>query len=880
MIGERERRDVTRRRLLRGTAAAGALLSGASLPAAAESGDADRPVVAPATPTVAATDRLADRRYVATGTRAYVVGTEAGRFPAMGWHINGEMGGVWSPPLKLLDGIWFGVDGEWFGEATRFESRHGHVSMDLPGREGLSVRRVDFVPDGRRAALFGLRFAAGDAERSFTLAVEARSELMSAYPWGTTTPSQEAFNLADDAAFEEGRLRFRETGTPPVEHADHHDWAATVGATLDPVDGATGEGFWGPQAPVDVCPPDESDEQKPARCDDSAFGEGRGGRLVYEVTVPAGETRTVWVGVAGSESGPDAAREELDAALSDPETALARKVERRGELADNTTVDLPGNRLLERSVEWSKQNLADSVQVATDLNVRYTNEGEEFPPPTGSIDRVRFLGAGFPDYPWLFGTDGEYATFAAVAAGQFGPVKDHLRALKEASEIVNEGSGKLVHEVITTGAVYYGAESDPGNTDETAKFPTAVATIWRWTGDDAFRDELYAFARKGMRYVTEELDTDGDCWPEGQGNVERPGMGEEKLDVAVYTIRGLFDLADMARSKGDAETAEWATDRARRLLGRFVETWWIPEIPQHAGSIDAPENGTNDNERIYQRHWIGATPMSAEYVTEDGIVPGIAESAHGDDALDLRETDCYSGVGDDRDADQRRNEGLYHTGAPGCDEGSFEGTKDSAERSIFTLNSAIMAVAEGNYGRLGPNQQRRYADANAKLQLPNPDEQPGAMPEIAPSPNYGRSIDKPFTERAMVLQAWGTYGTLWPVVRQQLGVRPDAGRDRLTVVPQVPEGERRVSGENVRVGDGSVAVAAGSVGNAFLTRVDADADLDSLAVGHVLPDDADVAVAFLDGERVDPTVRETNRGREAVVETAGAGARTFLVIAR
>ena len=31
-------------------------------------------------------------------------------------------------------------------------------------------------------------------------------------------------------------------------------------------------------------------------------------------------------------------------------------------------------------------------------------------------------------------------------------------------------------------------------------------------------------------------------------------MGDEKLDNSVYLIRGLFDLADMARSKGDGAT--------------------------------------------------------------------------------------------------------------------------------------------------------------------------------------------------------------------------------------------------------------------------------------------------------------------------------------
>ena len=57
--------------------------------------------------------RLADRRFVAIGDRAYEVGAEDARYPATGWHIRGEMGGFWSPPIKLLDGLWFAVDGQW-----------------------------------------------------------------------------------------------------------------------------------------------------------------------------------------------------------------------------------------------------------------------------------------------------------------------------------------------------------------------------------------------------------------------------------------------------------------------------------------------------------------------------------------------------------------------------------------------------------------------------------------------------------------------------------------------------------------------------------------------------------------------------------------------
>jgi len=54
--------------------------------------------------------RLADRRSVVTGDHFYEVGAADARYPATGWHIRGELGGFWTPPIKLLDGLWFAVD--------------------------------------------------------------------------------------------------------------------------------------------------------------------------------------------------------------------------------------------------------------------------------------------------------------------------------------------------------------------------------------------------------------------------------------------------------------------------------------------------------------------------------------------------------------------------------------------------------------------------------------------------------------------------------------------------------------------------------------------------------------------------------------------------
>jgi hypothetical protein len=812
------------------------------------------------------TTRLADRRSLVTGDRFIAMGDETGRYPASGWHVRGEMAGFWTPPVKLLDGMWFAVDDAWLGAdiaTTRYTSGWGYQRFGYQSRGGVRVDRVDFVPDGKRAAVIGLVLSA-DSTRTVRLAMDAHSELMPAYPWGWTAPGAADVNLPDTGAFRDGTLEFRESGTSPGLGA--HDYAAVVGSSLRPSGHALGPAHRGPQDPAVVCP---ADGTTPFRCDDSATGHGTGGRLDYQVPLRRGEATTVWFTVAGSDRGVGEARAEYASASRDPARALKSKVDSRRDLARRTVVNLPGDRLLQRSIEWSKQNLADSVQEARELALRDVDEGRAYPAPAGSLRSARWFGAGFPDYPWLFATDGEYTGFAAVAAGQFETFKAHLRALRDVSEVVNARSGKVVHEVVSTGDVYFGANNDAGNTDETVKFPSAVALYWRWTGDNGFRDELYDFAVRNLRYVERTLDADGDGWLEGLGNVERSGMGAEKLDSTVYFIRGLLDLADMANSKGDRATARWATDRAGDLRNRFEGQWWTGgDANGYAESIDDPANPANDNAPVFQRHWTGVTPMEVD-------LPGpLASPEHGNAALAQRERDCYTG-----------QFGLFHTGSgptsapagnpgPSCD--SVVSTV-SSERSIFSLNTGVMAVAEGNFGRLGVTQQQRYTTGNARIQLdPSVWETPGAMPEIAPSPDFVANIDRAFTDRSMSLQAWGAYGTLWPVVHQQLGVTPSLGRDQLSVVPQVPDGQRDISGRSIRLGNGSADVAASRGDRQLRTTVSLDHLRVDLTIGAVLPTGKSVSSVTLNGRPVSYEIVRTARGNE--VRTTSHSNNSTLVV--
>jgi len=328
----------------------------------------------------------------------------------------------------------------------------------------------------------------------------------------------------------------------------------------------------------------------------------------------------------------------------------------------------------------------------------------------------------------------------------------------------------------------------------------------------------------------------------------------------------------MARSKHDGATYSWARNLARGLHRRFDPEWWMEDQSLHADSLGEA------NEKIQQKHWITVTPMEAELTIKGRPAPGLATFGHGTRSLTLHETDCFSG-------EPPYNRGLFHTGCGG-------GPTGQGERTIFGLNTAIQAVGEGNYGRLGPGQQQRYTNAETEPMFAEqwtggtPDEQPGALPEILPSPDFDgagprdANIDRCWTCRAMFMQAWGHYGTVWPVVHQQLGVQPDMGRARLAVVPQVPPGQPRVSGENIRIGDGGIDVTAAHSGNVYRTAVALHADLSRFVIGHTLPRGSSVQSARLDGRRTEYRTRLTNRGLEVLVRAPAGGTHALVVVAR
>ena len=396
----------------------------------------------------------------------------------------------------------------------------------------------------------------------------------------TTCPTRGAFNG--------DTLEFRDTGEHrrQVAHALHGDRRLEPHAARRRARAPASTGPTAPAGPAQRRP--DAGAPMPSDCDDGPFGRGTGGRLRYRVRDPRRAARAHDLD-RRRRLGPVARRRARRAPRPDrrPRGAAAGEdAPRARRSGDNTQLDLPGDRRLQDSIEWGKQNLADLTQAATDLEIRWTNEGKEWT-SRAACPRVGWVGAGFPDYPWLFarrrrvhrarGRDAR-----PVRADQ-GP---HARDPRHLRDLLSDGSGVVVHEVVADGSVWYGKDSrhtnpDGGvsydfNTDEIVKFPAAVALVWRWTGDDAFRDEMLDFTRRNLEYVRDAARRRRRRLARGQRQRRAPRHGARRSSTTPSTTSAACTTSPTWRaSAGRADRADDAEARADELAepvrGRLVD---------------------------------------------------------------------------------------------------------------------------------------------------------------------------------------------------------------------------------------------------------------------------------------------------------------------
>ncbi len=287
-------------------------------------------------------------------------------------------------------------------------------------------------------------------------------------------------------------------------------------------------------------------------------------------------------------------------------------------------------------------------------------------------------------------------------------------------------------------------------------------------------------------------------------------MGPVKLDNAVYFIRGLYDLADMARSKHDGPRRRGRLPRRPAKLEVRGDVVGAP-YGQYADSLQEPATSRSSRSTGSARpRW---RPSSSSGTL---TVPRLAINSNGNTAL-----------------------GAARTAATGELPGNAASTTTGAA-AARTARVILRTLADDldpgdRRGQRWPPRPREQRDTmqrgdhvSERRTGGHADQMPGAMPATSPLAAAGHlpesgvpaKIDRCWTCRSSFMQAWGNYGTTWEVVGQQLGVRLFLPDSLLEVVRRSRAASRASPGRTSASGWAAAPnVSASHAGSHYTTQM-------------------------------------------------------------
>lgn len=700
--------------------------------------------------------------YITAGDRVYMVGHQNGTFPDIGWHVTGEMGGIWDHPIKLMDGFTASVTvGDQSACLTKadtfinFPFANKHIFTT--GLPGLRVERFQFVPDGKEAAVVEYTFInKGDKKINIRFDFNGHTDLRPVWLGERT----HMIDGPDAATWDEASHSW-------IAKDSLNDWFVMFGATLAP----------------------NLHAQNAIACDYNPPGKGVSASLQYELEVGPNAAVSIPITISGSYKSEKNARATFSETQANASKLLLSKKERYQSIASKTKLTIP-DKNLEQAFRWTKYN--------TDWLIRDV-------PEIG-----RGLSAGAPDYPWWFGADSEYALKGLVATGQPELVKQSVDVVYKLSEKVN-GNGRIMHETSTNGAVF-----NPGNINETPQFTSLIAHVYRWTGDKEFLKKYFPTIKKGLTWLLEENDKDGNLLPDGFGMMEIHGMNSEMIDVAAYTQKAFADAAELASEMGDTGSAQHYASIASQLRTKINKEFWVPESNSYADFIGTPKQAISlINDAIIRADTLRKPWAVEELKAAKSKITGSSSGAKRGYVVHhnwVVNTPMETGIADSskalaalQTASKFVNPfGAFVTGidrdeSAGQDESSVAGNNKvfTYTGAVMTLPTGVLAISENNYGR--PDAALGYLKRMTKsfsFALP------GSIYEV--SPDYG-----------MMAQAWNVYSYAYPIVQQFFGIQPFASRKTIRIQPQMPATWNEASLENVIVGNNELDYTFKRAGQKF-----------------------------------------------------------------
>lgn len=688
--------------------------------------------------------------YVTAGDRVYMVGHQDGTFPDLGWHVKGEMGGIWNHPIKLMDGFTAAIieaDNSYCLDAAHqfinypFANKH-LFQTHIPG---LEVERFQFVPEGVQGLVIEFTFKNVDkSDISFDFEFSGHTDLMPV--WLGERVSMVDFE--DQLSFDESRQAW-------LGKDQGNEWYAMFGSNQKAI----------------------PSEGPSAVCNYEPQGKGNAAKLEYKINLKSESIQSIRFFISGSYTSKADAEETFDKLKLNAETYLKDKQKHYRQLASKAKITIP-DKELEKAFEWIKYN--------TEWLVREV-------PEVG-----RGLGAGMPDYPWWFGVDNEYTLKGAIATGRKDLVYHTIALIHKLSEA--NGNGKIVHEVSSNGVIF-----NPGNINETPQFASLIWWVYQWTGDREFLATYYPTVKKGLQWLMDENDKDGNLFPDGYGMMEIHGLQSEMIDVASYTQKAFADAAQIASVMGEDSVSVSYQQTADLIRTKINKEFWVEEFNGYADFIGTPKEAIH----LVDAAIIRADTLNKPWAVEELKATKRQLSTYPPNKKQgfvifhnwVVNTPMEMGIADPDKAIRALEKGRKFTNpfgvfVTGIDrdessemaDGTFVGSKAfSYTGAVMTLPTGVSAIGENNYGN--PDQALDYLNRMTKsfgFALP------GSIYEV--SPDYG-----------MMAQAWNLYSFGVPIVTQFFGIQPEAGNKVIHISPTFPTDWKESKIENVEIGDNIIS---------------------------------------------------------------------------
>ena len=663
-----------------------------------------------------------DKQYLTPGDRTYVVGTQNGNFPDMGSHVKGEMGGLWMPPVKLMDGFWVKLSdahaksGTWLEGAGEFINYpYGNRFVYAPVLNGIEVERLQFCPQNKEGIViqYQLKNKSGRLRR-LQLEFMVKTDLSPVW----FSKENNIMDARDSVLWIEDKKQF-------VAKDEQHPWFAVWGSSLAVISHNTA-----------ATPPIET------------IGLGKAVSATYALEIRPHQTITAVFVISGSNKDLETAQKNYATILKNHGQLLNEKKEYYRAIIHRARVEIPDKKLQE-AYTWGKLNTEWLVSELPGIG--------------------RFLGAGAVEYPWLFGCDNSYASQGVVASGDLELAKSTLRTLKMVSEKAN-GNGRIIHEMSSNGFVY-----NKGNTQETPHFALAVWKVFEWTGDKEFLQEMYPYIKKGIHWLLTEQDQNKNMFPEGNGIMEVRGLNVELIDVAVYTQQALEVASKMAAIFNEPELQRDYAQKAVALKDKINTQFWDDAEGSYCdfygtkeqalsvtkGAIEQLQSGLAhakdsahvlENQKYYEKlaREFSALPAGTEkgwFTNKNWVISTPAETQIAPQEKAIRVLNKV------------RNE----------DCGEYGPYLSAVERRhMMTISTGVQAMAECAYGRT--DEAMWYVD---KIVQTFNRALPGSISEMMP--DYGCPV-----------QAWTIYGLATPLVTYVLGINPDAYNRSILISPHLP----------------------------------------------------------------------------------------------